>query len=256
MKIVCRYSRELGKFLEEVVNVVLNTLAQNLQLKGLDMIELIPEESFPCSADGRTINSGKKIILSSRLYELLPCFNISELEGNEDYQLLLCTLYHEMGHINDWMLMPNLYAMVTEGDNLIQALAALMWLEYLAEKRSERIRNISNDTLCDDYVAIKWQPINFNAEDSNRWNFVYLSKATVYFIVRTLSLPKREKYMKRIKSELLKKYVDELDREFINLERQKYFDTINKLSGVIEMLISYYRQFKSEFIEDENGESI
>lgn len=41
-------------------------------------------------------------MITSRLYDILPCLSIEKLENNPNFKMIVNTLYHEMGHITDW----------------------------------------------------------------------------------------------------------------------------------------------------------
>ena len=140
MKVYCSYNQELHQFFNEVVELVVNRYGTQLNLTTLEEIELIKKEEIPYETDGKVL-SASKIIVTSRLYELLPNLEIDSLKNNEDYGMLRKTLYHEMGHINDMALMPNLYNCILESfeNRNINAdsIASLFWVEYVAEKRTD-----------------------------------------------------------------------------------------------------------------------
>jgi len=108
MRIFCQYSPQLDCFLKDLVEYVLDSYGNQLLLDDLEEIELIKD--LPGSSDGRVIEGGKKILLSSRLFSLLPTYEVSELLEDENYRLIVNTLYHEMGHVSDMKIMPNIYA--------------------------------------------------------------------------------------------------------------------------------------------------
>lgn len=101
MKIFCAYSQELHRFLNEVVKLVLDKYGSNLNIHTLEEIELVNKNDLPYETDGKVL-SKSKIIVTSRLYELLPTLTISELINNNDYRMLRKTLYHESVFITIW----------------------------------------------------------------------------------------------------------------------------------------------------------
>lgn len=71
MKVYCSYNQELHQFFNEVVELVVNRYGTQLNLTTLEEIELIKKEEIPYETDGKVL-SASKIIVTSRLYELLP----------------------------------------------------------------------------------------------------------------------------------------------------------------------------------------
>ncbi len=66
-------------------------------------------KGFSYNTDGRTHDGGKKIIVTSRLYDDLPTYKIEGLKDNIDLNMIVNTMFHEMGYVTDWASMPNLY---------------------------------------------------------------------------------------------------------------------------------------------------
>ena len=128
MEIVCKYNKDLEIFLKQVVQYVIDNYGDNLKLNKLKIIELVKKEEFAYSTDGKTCDDGTKIIVTSRLYELLPTLNLQQLQGDENLEALINTLYHEMIHVTDWNNMPNLYSAVITMNNSKHYLPGLFWL--------------------------------------------------------------------------------------------------------------------------------
>ena len=84
IKIYCSYSQELHEFLNKAVELVMNKYGTQLNLITLKEIELIKKEEIPYETDGKVLNASK-IIVTSRLYELLPTLEVDALSGNDDF---------------------------------------------------------------------------------------------------------------------------------------------------------------------------
>ena len=95
MQIYCSYDQELHHFLNKAVGLILDKYGVILNLDTLEEIELIDKKQLPYETDGKVL-SKSKIIVTSRLYELLPTLEIDNLSNNDDYAMLRKTLYHEM----------------------------------------------------------------------------------------------------------------------------------------------------------------
>ena len=129
MNIICRYNKKLEDFLKSVVEYTLGKYGQELNLVNLQQIELINISKFNLEKDGSTDKNGTRIIVTSRLYDMLPCFSIEKIEKDTNFKKIVNTLYHEMGHITDWVRYPKLYAEAETMENVKVGLPALFWLE-------------------------------------------------------------------------------------------------------------------------------
>ena len=229
MKIYCLYNQKLHRFLNEVVELILDTYGSQLNIDTLKEIELVNKNEFEYQTDGR-VEDSQKIIVTSRLYELLPSFNVKKLEGNKEYLLLRQTLYHELGHINDMVLLPNLYKHAFRQDDSKERIVSQFWLEYIAERRSEGFEGLENFGLCDDFVKQSWKCRMSSFESNfNSSNFAYLIKTLPYFLSATKVPYLKNNYISRIKNNLLIEFIKELDKEITTLENRELFDDVTLL---------------------------
>ena len=175
MRVFCKYDLELDRFLKSVVSYVLNLFDNNIVLNGLEEIELVKQINGVSITDGRISDDGKKIILTARLFDRLPTYDIPKLKFNEDFQTIVCTIYHEMGHIADRNTMPSIYAAaVSQSTDDKQILAPFFWAEYLAEKRSSETNLVSHQDFCDDFVKQEWKSFDYNLDNPTEDNYFYL----------------------------------------------------------------------------------
>lgn len=219
MKIECIYNQEYEKFLKEVVAYVTNLCESELDLSGIEKIELIDSNEFDYKTDGKIYNKGKNLIVTSNLYDQLEQLDIKYIENTENFKLIINTLYHEMGHASDWKKMPTLYGLVEDNAASDLGLASLFWLEYLAEKRSSEKGIVNYDSFCLDVAQNEWKMYMVDFDKVGEHNFLYLCKVLPYFMGRTLDSPKRKKYLDIMKNNLVKKFILELDQEIKNLKR-------------------------------------
>lgn len=230
--IYCKYDKQLNEFFNDVVRYTIEKYAFGLNIDTLKEIELIDGKRYKLKTDGKIINESK-IIITSRLYNMLPDYKITGLYRNKIFKQIVCTIYHELGHINDMSLYPNLYNMVLKGeDRLLKIMAMLFWTEYLAEKRSVIIDPCRYE-FCDEFLNTKWNPIkvdgNIGPDD-----FIYLNKVLPYFIARAETV--KQKYFDKIENDILFAYVNELRVELNNLSKILPFDnaeTLEKLCAII-----------------------
>lgn len=247
MRIYCLYNQKFHIFLNEVVELILDRYGSQLDIDTLEEIELVNKNEFEYDTDGRIINS-HKIIVTSRLYELLPTLDIEKLNDNKNYKILRQTLYHEMGHINDMVLMPNLYKCAFREDDSKERIVSQFWLEYIAERRSDGFEGIKNFDLCNDFVKQNWECTlkdfhsNFNSS-----NFAYLIKALPYFMAATRDFDIKNTYISQLKNILLIEFIKELDNEILNLENRKLFDDVAVLTDLYNIINIFYTKFMIAF---------
>lgn len=250
MKIYCTYSQELHRFLNEVVELVLDKYGSQLNINTLEEIELVNKRKYNYITDGKAYIG--RIEVTSRLYELLPILDVEELEDNNEYKLLRKTLYHELGHINDMTLMPKLYGMMFKdfqnGDVDLYSISILLWIEYVAEKRTVGFENVNDMELCDDFVKEKWECSKFEPclSGSNE-NFYDLTKLLPYFIARTANEDIRDQYLDRIENSLVVDYVKEISIELDNLESKGTFDDPEVLRRLYEIIDKYFNVFMNRY---------
>lgn len=250
MKIYCTYSQELHRFLNEVVKLVLDKYGSQLNINTLEEIELVNKRKYNYITDGKAYIG--RIEVTSRLYELLPILDVEELEDNNEYKLLRKTLYHELGHINDMTLMPKLYGMMFKdfqnGDVDLYSISILLWIEYVAEKRTVGFENVNDMELCDDFVKEKWECSKFEPclSGSNE-NFYDLTKLLPYFIARTANEDIRDQYLDQIENRLVVDYVKEISIELDNLESKGTFDDPEVLRRLYEIIDKYFNVFMNRY---------
>lgn len=246
IKVTCSYNKKYEDFLVEVFNFVLTTYAQDLDLSALKEVILYKQEEFYYQTDGRTVGNGTIIVLSSRLFELLPCIRIKELSENSDFNLIVSTLYHEMGHVNDWLKMPTLYNKVMHTDEPQNVMAILLWLEYIAEKRSciPKLTQKAHTDFCEAFIKWEWPAKDFNYIDANMNNYFYLVKAIPYFLARSCDPQKRTDYLSRMRNPIVRSFALEIDKEISLLENRPIFDYEEPL----EPLSSVIRKYRQVFL--------
>ena len=217
MKIYCEFNTDYEPLLQDIVNYAIENYGNNLNISTLTEIELADKELFPYETEGK-LASKEKIFLSSGRFELLPCLDIKTLYDNTDFKSIVNTLVHEMGHLNDWLAMPNLYECVFDFQNKKHYLIALFWLEYIAESRTANLGLYDYTSYCKDVASESWdiQMCSVKPEELNRHNYYWLNKHLSYFIPRAYS--DLHKYLSMIKVPHLKDYILELIDE---LERLK-----------------------------------
>ena len=247
MKIFCKYSDILDKFLNEVVQYTLNLYSEELDISEVEEIELMSINEFNYDTDGRTYDEGRKILVTSRLYDKLPHLDISRLEDNEEFKMIVNTMFHEMGHATDWKKFPHLYYIATESDNKKDIVVSLFWLEYLAEKRSNVKCFSGHNEFCIDFVSREWKAYRANLESSSEENYFYLNKLLAYFMGRTTEQKIRNHYLNMVNNSLLKEYILEIGKEISYLEEEYPFDDVSKLYGLYDIMNKYYKKFQIRY---------
>lgn len=247
MKVFCKYNVQLDIFLKDIVEYTLGILGEQLTLDALQEIELVDIKNFLYDTDGKTCDGGKKIIVTSRLYDKLPIYRIKELKENVNFIMIVNTMFHEMGHATDWLFMPNLYAAAENTSDGKSMITSIFWLEYLAERRSSEESLVDYIDYCHDFVRRKWSAYKLDFQNASESNFYYLNKALSYFMARTTNISKRNQYLDKIVNPLLKDYVIDVGKEIENLENQMPVDDISILDDLYEIMNKYYKKFRDTF---------
>ncbi|HIY01355.1 MAG TPA: hypothetical protein IAA26_05865 [Candidatus Blautia faecipullorum] len=248
MKIFCTYKKEYDKFLKEAVEYTIEMFGTQVNIEALEEIELMDIKEFGYDTDGKTYDNGKKILVTSRLYDMLPTLNISQLKSNNEFRLAINTLFHEMGHATDWLKMPRLYDTVMKAPKTREGISALFWLEYLAEKRSSEQKYISFDEYCNNFSKGNWRAYKANTNDLTEENFHWLCKHLAYFMGRTTDLKKRKRYIQVMVNPLLKEFVGETEKELLRLQEELPFDNVDKLRNLYEIINQYFIKFQKAYI--------
>ncbi len=247
MKVFCRYSLQLDSFFKNVVKYVFAIWGNGLCLDNLEEIELIDAKTFSYDTDGQTVPGGKKIILTSRLYDKISVYDIQQLNNNENFKLIVNTLYHEMGHVSDMQTMPKIYAAASNFGSIKQMLPAFFWAEYLAEKRSSTKGIVDHSDYCTDFVKRQWKCYQFDFETPTEQNFFYLCKTISYYLGRTTQSNTREVYDGKMSNPLLQEFVIVMRQELLCLESKQPFDDVETLSNLYFIMNKYYLKFKARY---------
>lgn len=247
MKIYCLYNEELHIFFNKVVEIILRDYSHKLNIASLNEIELVDKNNLSYVSDAKII-SINKFIVSSRLYELLPSYDVLSLQENIDYKTIRQTIYHEMGHINDMTIMPSLYAYGMSEENGKAQIVSRFWLEYIAEERSNGFEGLYKPQLCNQFVQEKWECNSYSiCENFNSSNFAYLVKVLPYFMSATSRNNMREHYLELMNNELLLCFISELDIEIRKLEKLDMFDDVTLLYSLYNIICKYYKEFTSAY---------
>ena len=202
---------------------------------------------FDVPKDGMTCEEGTKIIVTSRLYEYLPNYHINDLKENAEFKQIVNTMYHEMGHVTDWLSYPKMYKIAESDNDIRKFMPALFWLEYLAEKRSCQNDFVGSMSICNQFIQHKWHSYKIDLTSVATSNFFYLNKVSSYFLARVMNGGIEENYMDEICNDLLKEYLKKLMIEIRRLETLLPFDDINFLNDLYEIMNCYYKKFKRAF---------
>ena len=73
----CKYDKEMDLLVKDVVKYTLNKYGKQLNISTLKEVEVRNVQEFECPIDGRVVDK-TKIVLTSRLFELLPSYELAE----------------------------------------------------------------------------------------------------------------------------------------------------------------------------------
>ncbi len=247
MKVFCKYNKEFDSFLKKTVRYTIDRYGQYLDVTDIEEIELQDIKDFSYETDGKTYDGGRKILVTSRLYELIPSFDIRKIKNDRNFKMIINTQFHEMGHATDWKRMPNLYNAVIMRPTSEDGIASLFWVEYLAEKRSQVFSPLDYDSFCNDFVTSHWKAYKSDLDSTRHDNFTYLCKVMPYFLVRTIEPDKRKQYLDIIENQLLKDFILEITEEIVRLESIPFFDDTRELGGLYDIINKYFVEFQKVY---------
>ena len=236
---VCEFNKNYEVFLSLVYEYVIATFAQGLNLSSLKKIEIV--DSLPGSSDGRMVDSNT-ILLSKRLYDLLSTFDIETLKSNDNFNSIVGTLYHELCHINEQAIMPNIHSFCHNDEIDIEYCVALFWIEYIVELKTNRVLKRNKDKFCNDVALCEWNIDKFNFEDADTSNYFYLIKVLPY-VLASCSNDRNYSYFDLIKNASVKNMALELNDAVLESLREYPFDDINKLHKIKTVFINYKNHF-------------
>ena len=128
------------------------------------------------------------------------------------------------------------------------SISILLWIEYVAEKRTVGFENVNDMELCDDFVNEKWECSKFEpCLSGNNENFYDLTKLLPYFIARTTNEDIRNQYLDQIENRLVVDYIKEIAIEINYLESRGTFDDPEVLRGLYEIIDKSFNVFMNRY---------
>lgn len=235
---VCKFNKNYEVFLRNVYEYIIVNFAQDFYLSSLTKIEIV--DSLPGSSDGRMVDANN-ILLSKRLYGLLSTFDIEALKGNDDFNSIVGTLYHELCHINEQTIMPNIHSVCYNDETNIEYCVALFWIEYIVELKTNTVLKRNNDKFCNDVASCDWKINKFNFEDADTSNYFYLLKVLPYVLANCYN-HKSTTYFDKIKNSSIRNMAIELNDAVLEILKEYPFDDINKLHKIKTVFLTYKKQ--------------
>lgn len=235
--LVCKFNKNYESFLKDVYEYVVENFAKDFYLSVLNKIEIVP--SLPCSSDGKI--EGTNILLSKRLYDLLPTLDPDQLRDNDDFNLIVSTLYHEFCHLNEQTILPNIHAICNRVDIDIDYFVAQFWIEYIVETKTNSVFKRNKSKFCDDIALNEWAINKADYNTQNTTNYFYLIKVLPY----ALACCQNEKsdYVVRIKNPIIRNMVVELYDAISNIQNKYPVDDMNSLNEIKRIFLTYQKTF-------------
>ena len=234
---ICKFYINYEVFLKHVYEYVVENFAKDFKLSVLNKIEIVP--SLPCSSDGRI--EGTNILLSKRLYELLPTLDLDLLIDNNDFNLIVSTLYHELCHLNERTILPNIHAICNRDNIDIDYFVAQFWIEYIVETKTNAVFKRNKSKFCDDIALNEWKINKADYNTQNTTNYFYLIKVLPY----ALAYYQNEKSdcVAQIKNPIVRNMVVELYDAISNIQDKYPVDDMNSLNEIKRIFFTYQKTF-------------
>lgn len=242
MRVFCDYNQDFDRFLKTVVEYVMEKYSENLDLRNVEEIELVREvKNSP--TDGRFSES--RIVVTERLFKMLPTLDISKLKGNGVFEEIVGALYHEMGHATDSVRMPALYSRVFNGRcDELENWAIKAFLEFVAERRTRFIGTEEYDIYCESIKSALWNVYENNYPNDAFFNCTMLF---VYFIIKTDVKRNRNQFLGDDSSKLLLEYANVLEEALLAVYNQLPFNEIEKCIPIADVMRKYMPLFEQAY---------
>ncbi len=234
---VCKFNKNYEVFLKHVYEFVIENFAKDFNLSVLNKIEIVP--SLPCLSDGRI--EGTTILLSKRLYDLLPTLDLDLLRDNDDFNLIISTLYHELCHLNEQTILPNIHAICNRDDIDIDYFVAQFWIEYIVEIKTNAVFKRNKSNFCDDIALNEWKINNADYDTQNTTNYFYLIKVLPYALAYYHN--EKSDYVARIKNPIVRNMTVELYDALSNIQNEYPVDDMNSLNEIKRIFLTYQKTF-------------
>lgn len=234
---VCKFNKNYEVFLKHVYEYVVENFAKDFNLSVLNKIEIVP--SLPCLSDGRI--EGTNILLSKRLYDLLPALDLDLLRDNNDFNFIVSTLYHELCHLNEQTILPNIHAICNRDDIDIDYFVAQFWIEYIVETKTNAIFKRNKSKFCDDIAINGWKINKADYDTQNTTNYFYLIKVLPYALAYCHN--QKSDYVAQIKNPIVRNMVIELYDAISNIQDKYPVDDMNSLNEIKRIFFTYQKTF-------------
>ena len=234
---VCKFNKNYEVFLKHVYEYVVKNFVKDFNVSVLNKIEIVP--SLPCSSDGRI--EGTNILLSKRLYDLLPTLDIDLLRDNNDFNLIVSTLYHELCHLNERTILPNFHAICNRDNIDIDYFVAQFWIEYIVETKTNAIFKRNKSKFCDDIAINEWKINKADYDTQNTTNYFYLIKVLPYALAYCHN--QKSDYVAQIKNPIVRNMVIELYDAISNVQNKYPVDDMNSLNEIKRIFSTYQKKF-------------
>lgn len=235
---VCKFNKNYEVFLIHIYKYIIANFAQDFNLSSLRKIEIV--DSLLGTSDGRMVDANT-ILLSKKSYDLLSTFDIEVLKSNDNFNSIVGTLYHELCHINEQTIMPNIHSICYNDEIDIEYCAALFWIEYIVELKTSTALKRNTDEFCNDVALCDWKISKFNFEDADTSNYFYLIKVLPYVLANHCN-GRNLNYFYLIKNTSVKNMAIELNDAVLEGLKAYPFDDINKLNKIKTILLTYKNQ--------------
>ena len=234
---VCKFNKNYEVFLKHVYEYVVENFAKDFDLSVLNKIEIVP--SLPCLSDGRI--KGTNILLSKRLCDLLPALDLDLLKDNNDFNFIVSTLYHELCHLNEQTILPNIHAICNRDDIDIDYFVAQFWIEYIVETKTNAIFKRNKSKFCDDIAINGWKINKADYDTQNTTNYFYLIKVLPYALASCHN--QKSDYVAQIKNPIVRNMVIELYDAISNIQDKYPVDDMHSLNEIKRIFSTYQKTF-------------
>ena len=239
---------DVKNYLKFFLRYLQNNLCKDMKLSELKEIKIVNRDKLPRNVDARS--EGNTVFLSYQsiiaAMDMVGIQNIQQCLEKDIEQMpcevtyILNNLYHELCHMEERTLMPNIHKILLDKDGytILEKLVAHFWIEFVVECKSGEQRFRSETTFCNSFISTKWEISYLKGNREDTRDLYWLMYTTPYFISLCYINNCFDDYIKKVSDIKISSLLKRLYTLCANLYTKDFFDdsynTIKEIGIIFE----------------------
>lgn len=235
-------STDVKNYLKYFLRYLQNNLCKNMKLSELKEIKIVNRDKLPRNVDARS--EGNTVFLSYQsiiaAMDRVGIQNIQQCLEKDIEQMpceityILNNLYHELCHMEERTLMPNIHKILLDRDGytVLEKLVAHFWIEFVVECKSGEQHFRSETTFCNSFISAKWEISYLKGNREDTRDLYWLMYTTPYFISLCYINNCFDDYIKRVSDIKILSLLKKLYTLCVNLYTKDFFDSYNTIKEI------------------------